>query len=267
MRSEFGTTIDDTREPSFDFFFHLVVGYGKAGLCYPFLALACLTLVLIFTGRINDALSVVFVLSGACVFSVILGMLWVVFGVIVAGVCTIFVRTLQISVSPVPFGFVVGGLVGFFAFGLPWVFLAGSTPMFSGGGLGILLLGPLLAMVCCQVGGAMAAQRYLRILAVARWRQKWGREFVGSPSAESTEEKAPKRSIQFSVSQILVLNVWIALMVLLLKQCGAKGSQQIVFQLGVCFVGQIVTYLIWKTLGFFAPVASGPLPIRFDQAE
>ena len=235
------------REPSFELYVQLIVGYAAAGFCYPWCLLCAVVPLLLFSGTRIDVIAMAFALSGAFVASLVLAMVWAVLGAFVAGMSAIFVHSVRISVHPVSFGFVVGGLIGFFAFGLRSALTARA------GFLWFLVLGPLLAMLCCQAGGAWAAQRYLQMLAVAEWRRVWWHEAETVQLSENqiAIEGANWKPMQFSISQLLMLTVWIALFILLLKQCGVDGSWQLMFQFSFCCVAQIVTYLIWQTVNGF----------------
>jgi hypothetical protein len=108
------------------------------------------------------------------------------------------VRSFGLQVSLIPFGAFCGGLVGIAAI-MPIIGIIGSDADLAGV-VFILIVGPALTTVVCQIGGAWGASRIRR------------EPVVGSPLRSAR--------FQFGIRHLMIACVWVALLLTLIRLSG-----------------------------------------------
>jgi hypothetical protein len=165
----------------------------------------------------------------------------------------LFVRSMELRGSTVRLGAFCGGLVGFVAV-LPFFFgVMSSGPSTLSEIVFLALVGPALATIVGQVGGAWGGWRtgwYERALIQAVSREGGIADELPADGSENAESTQPHR-IQFGIRHLLVISIWISLLLTAIRLSGLDFLSMLSL-LGAWVVCQAVTSR-----------AVGPLMVRF----
>jgi hypothetical protein len=215
-------------------------GIMLAGAVYPLIVAACLLAVYVaylvvnvgqFSSRggVAELMTVPLALAVYASGGALLSLMWVgAVAMITLPITYLFVRSLKLHGSLVSLGAASGGVVGFIAVmpwtvSLPWIGGAGEFWLYVVG----IALGPCLATVLGQVGGAWGGRRAALHLAnyygiIATPSSERATQTAAELPAETSEsvEGRGGSSWQFGIRHLMWLIVWISLLLSVIRLSG-----------------------------------------------